>query len=307
MLNSDHEKFLRGMKFLCRRMARIKVNGNGIRAAGNPDDEPNFALYPRCPLNQLAMVSTGLPVSDQEEGDGQQHSDTGHHSLPSLNSEAHPENGLPKFPTESPPTARHPYKQPPAQQHSFPLRLQRMLDKLEADGNGDVVSWLPHGRAFVVHDPERFVAELMPVYFNQTKYSSFQRQLHMYNFSRITTGRDKGAYWNIHFQRGKPSLTVHMPRTRVNGKGTRRYVQHCMIVVALCRRLFLNHLFFTSCSPAVPEMEPDLWKEPPLPPIRPGTTVLVPSMPGTHSAARQFATHEDSDSDAEDVSDQEDV
>ena len=33
----------------------------------------------------------------------------------------------------------------------------------------------------------------MPLYFNQTKYSSFQRQLHIYNFQRITAGKDKGA------------------------------------------------------------------------------------------------------------------
>lgn len=228
-MSSDHEKFLRGLKFLCRRMARIKVNGNGIRAAGNPDDEPNFALFPVCPTSVsvpvVAVAPVGLSVSDQEEGDWQQHSDTGHHSLPSLNSEAHhQEQGAKKEPTpisgSSP--GRQGYKVAVSQQHSFPLRLQRMLDKLEADGNATVVSWLPHGRGFMVHDADRFVAELMPIYFNQTKYSSFQRQLHMYNFSRITTGRDKGAYWNINFQRGKPSLTVHMPRTRVNGKGTRR-------------------------------------------------------------------------------------
>lgn len=247
----DHEKFLRGLKFLCRRMQRIKVNGNGIRAAGNPDDEPNFGLFPRCPPEPSAPA--GLPVSDHEEGDGHQHSDTGHNSLPSLQSEAHPENG-PSTASVAVETSasRGNYKSSSSQQHSFPLRLQRMLDKLEADGSRDVISWLPHGRAFVVHDADRFVTELMPVYFNQTKYSSFQRQLHMYNFSRITTGRDKGAYWNSHFQRGKPSLTgmsyrdedcawkhsffgillcfviysydfvVHMPRTRVNGKGTRR-------------------------------------------------------------------------------------
>ena len=46
-------------------------------------------------------------------------------------------------------------------------------------------------------------------------------------------------------------------------------------------------------SPAVPEDEPDLWKEPPLPPIKPGTTVLVPAMPGTPMAARQMAQASD--------------
>ena len=44
-----HEKFLRGLKFLCRRMSRQKINGNGIRAAGNPDEEPALVDYPICP------------------------------------------------------------------------------------------------------------------------------------------------------------------------------------------------------------------------------------------------------------------
>lgn len=207
-------------------MARIKVNGNGIRAAGNPDDEPNFAVFPNSPPDP-AISPTGLPVSDQEEGDTHMNnSDTGHTSLPSLQSEALADNTSSSHPpaenTPSRQQQNHNYRPSAVQQHSFPLRLQRMLDKLEAESNSEIVSWCPHGRAFAVHDPDRFVVELMPVYFNQTKYSSFQRQLHMYNFSRITSGRDKGAYWNVYFQRGKPSLTVHMPRTRINGKGTRR-------------------------------------------------------------------------------------
>jgi len=44
-----HEKFLRGMKFLCKRMNRQKVNGNRIRSAGNPDEEPVLSSYPSCP------------------------------------------------------------------------------------------------------------------------------------------------------------------------------------------------------------------------------------------------------------------
>jgi hypothetical protein len=35
-------------------MARQKVNGNRIRSAGNPDEEPNLALYPVCPRPSLS-------------------------------------------------------------------------------------------------------------------------------------------------------------------------------------------------------------------------------------------------------------
>jgi len=41
-----HEIFLRGKKFLSRRMTRQKVNGNRIRSAGNPDEEPDLSMYP---------------------------------------------------------------------------------------------------------------------------------------------------------------------------------------------------------------------------------------------------------------------
>lgn len=43
-----HEKFLRGRKFLSRRMTRQKVNGNRIRSAGNPDEEPDLSMFPIC-------------------------------------------------------------------------------------------------------------------------------------------------------------------------------------------------------------------------------------------------------------------
>lgn len=66
----------------------------------------------------------------------------------------------------------------------------------------------------------------------------------------------------------------------------------------------MSQLYSSICSPAVPEMEPDLWKDPLLPPIKPGTTVLVPAMPGTPTAARHFASQS---SDADDVSEQEEV
>lgn len=54
-----HEKFLRGMKFLTKRMNRQKVNGNRIRSAGNPDEEPSLLSYPICPGVRLDNVPFG--------------------------------------------------------------------------------------------------------------------------------------------------------------------------------------------------------------------------------------------------------
>jgi hypothetical protein len=45
---------------------------------------------------------------------------------------------------------------------AFPVKLHAVLDQVEADGLGHVVSWMGHGRCFVIHDPKEFVDHIMP-------------------------------------------------------------------------------------------------------------------------------------------------
>ena len=44
----------------------------------------------------------------------------------------------------------------------FPERLYNMLNQVEEDGFEDIVSWQPHGRCFIVHQPKQFVEAVMP-------------------------------------------------------------------------------------------------------------------------------------------------
>ena len=60
--------------------------------------------------------------------------------------------------------------------HNFPMRLHYMLNSIEADGQGHVISWQPHGRCFLVHDMKEFVSSMLPLWFRQSKWASFQRQ-----------------------------------------------------------------------------------------------------------------------------------
>jgi HSF-type DNA-binding len=127
---------------------------------------------------------------------------------------------------------------------SFPLKLHSLLDKIEADGLDHVISWQPHGRCFVVHDPKKFVDHVMPKYFNQSKFTSFQRQLNLYGFQRLTRGgRDAGGYYHELFLRGKPFLCQHMTRTKIKGTG------------------------FKAASS--PNSEPDFWRMPPVNAVTP--------------------------------------
>lgn len=45
---------------------------------------------------------------------------------------------------------------------AFPLKLHSVLDQVEADGLGHIVSWQGHGRAFMIHNPKEFVDHVMP-------------------------------------------------------------------------------------------------------------------------------------------------
>eukprot|EP00588_Corethron_pennatum_P003967 CAMPEP_0194291888 /NCGR_PEP_ID=MMETSP0169-20130528/44412_1 /TAXON_ID=218684 /ORGANISM="Corethron pennatum, Strain L29A3" /LENGTH=604 /DNA_ID=CAMNT_0039039907 /DNA_START=8 /DNA_END=1822 /DNA_ORIENTATION=- len=98
----------------------------------------------------------------------------------------------------------------------FPEKLMEMLMKSE---DTSVVSWLPHGRSFLVHRPKEFTENIMPQYFKQTKLTSFQRQLNLYGFRRITQGADAGSYYHELFLRGRPQLCMRMNRQKVKGTG----------------------------------------------------------------------------------------
>jgi hypothetical protein len=97
----------------------------------------------------------------------------------------------------------------------FPDRLHRMLLEVEREGNADVVCFLPHGRAFVVLDEEKFVKEVLPKYFKQSKWLSFTRQLNLYGFLRMASGPDVGAYYHELFLKSRPSLCKYMRRVGV--------------------------------------------------------------------------------------------
>jgi len=102
----------------------------------------------------------------------------------------------------------------------FPLKLHEMLDGVVAEGLEHIVSWQPHGRCFVVHKPQEFV-ELLPKYFKLSKIASFQRQLNLYGFQRLTRGRDRGGYYHELFLRGKVFLSHNIQRVKVKGTGVR--------------------------------------------------------------------------------------
>jgi hypothetical protein len=102
----------------------------------------------------------------------------------------------------------------------FPERLHRLLLEQEAAGHADIISFVANGRAFMMHQPEKFFKEIIPQYFRHKRLSSFKRQLNLYGFELITTGPARGGYYHKYFVKDSPELLRKMRRsvTKVHPK-----------------------------------------------------------------------------------------
>jgi len=130
----------------------------------------------------------------------------------------------------------------------FPWKLFEMLERSETDEFSHLVGWMPgdtstcftEGACFKVHDTDNFVKKVMPIFFKQTKYKSFQRQLNLYSFLRIDAGPNKGAYRHPSFLRGRKDMLPSIQRIKIKGKGklemgksnTNKYNRHNLKVMS---------------------------------------------------------------------------
>mmetsp|Transcript_394 Transcript_394/g.906 ORF Transcript_394/g.906 Transcript_394/m.906 type:complete len:413 (-) Transcript_394:311-1549(-) len=97
---------------------------------------------------------------------------------------------------------------------TFPSKLHQILS---SSAYTHILSWMPHGRAWKIHNKELLVREVISEYFVQSKFESFSRQLNGWGFKRLhQSGNDHTAYYHECFLRGLPHLTVLMSRVTSN-------------------------------------------------------------------------------------------
>lgn len=97
----------------------------------------------------------------------------------------------------------------------FPEKLHRLLLEVEAAGRADVISFVANGRAFAIHKADHFFKEIVPLYFRQSRLSSFKRQLNLYGFELINTGPARGGYYHEMFVKERPELCRRMRRIAI--------------------------------------------------------------------------------------------
>jgi hypothetical protein len=97
----------------------------------------------------------------------------------------------------------------------------QLMDILSNDEeHGETISWLPHGRGFMIYKKKLFEVKIMPKYFHKnSKYTSFTRKLNRWGFVRVTRGPEMGAYYHKFFKRGESRLCMQMSCQRPNGMG----------------------------------------------------------------------------------------
>lgn len=119
----------------------------------------------------------------------------------------------------------------PSSKLPFAWKLYEMLETVhKSKTDTDIVSWVDNGEAFKVHDLKRFVDEIVPTYFKQSKYKSFQRQLYFYGFTRETSsagknGHTPGSYRHPMFVRGKKTLCLSMAPKKTKKKRSKSPVE----------------------------------------------------------------------------------
>jgi hypothetical protein len=60
---------------------------------------------------------------------------------------------------------------------SFLGKLYALLEDAEEYGNQDIVSWTDDGNGFSIHKRDTFCEKMTNLYFKQTKFTSFTRQV----------------------------------------------------------------------------------------------------------------------------------
>lgn len=156
----------------------------------------------------------------------------------------------------------------------FPVKLMELLNHIDQEepGLADIVSWQPNGKYFKVHDKETFEKLVQPRFFAQTSYTSFRRQLNLWNFKRVKRDSisqdaedksdDIGSYHHSDFVRDDPYRCRLMRKPRDSkaspSKSRNRRIMKTIEGLSPCPQLDESASVSYQCIPPAPSLS---WSE----------------------------------------------
>lgn len=90
--------------------------------------------------------------------------------------------------------------------------IRKTYELLEEGKFSNIVSWSDDGNFLIIKDAEDFSQKILPVYFKHSNFTSFVRQLNMYNFHKKRSNSNEHIYFHELFKKGKPDLLCHIKR-----------------------------------------------------------------------------------------------
>ena len=86
---------------------------------------------------------------------------------------------------------------------NFLLKLYQILENEEYK---DIIHWSKDGNYFIIHNLHDFTENILPKYYKHNNYSSFTRQLNMYDFHKRKSSPNEHIFEHKNFIKGKKEL-----------------------------------------------------------------------------------------------------
>lgn len=86
--------------------------------------------------------------------------------------------------------------------------------QLQRSDSESLIAWSETGKAFKIEDVTLFSTLVLPKYFRTNKFSSFQRNLNLYGFTKLRRGPDADMYAHPSFLRGCPEMLSELKKCK---------------------------------------------------------------------------------------------
>ena len=91
--------------------------------------------------------------------------------------------------------------------------LIKLFEIVESKNTSDIICWNSKGESFIIKDLNQFTDTILPKYFKHKNYSSFIRQLNMYDFHKCRAKpKDQHEFQHPFFLEGKLNLLPMIKR-----------------------------------------------------------------------------------------------